>query len=329
MSALFSTFGGIFGHIQIFGGGSGDLFTTLAIAATIFMALVLSFRAYQGGGPLINRFSALATRRATARAADTGRPRRFGAKAGVGVLRRLVDSLKLTRGDEAEKNANLLTQAGWRTREALVIYVGIRLILPCLLTSLAIIIAAPFVSSGFKLAEVGAGVAIFATYMPALALRRIIGARQTRFYRALPDALDLLMICAESGQGIDGALARVAREFRRFLPEMADELQLTALELGFLPNRRDALANLAKRVNIPGVRSLTNTLIQTERYGTPLSQAMRVMGAEMREERMMKAEEKAAKLPAIMTIPMIVFILPAMFLVLAGPAIIQVIKAFG
>lgn len=327
MSALVSTFGGLFGGGN--GGGNGDILITLAVAATVFMALVLSFRAYQGGGALMNRFSALATRRATARAADTGRPRRFGAKAGVGMLRRLVDSLKLTRGDEAEKNANLLTQAGWRTREALVIYVGIRLILPCVLTSLAIIIAVPFVSSGFKLAEIGAGVAIFATYLPALALRRIIGARQTRFYRALPDALDLLMICAESGQGIDGALARVAREFRRFLPEMADELQLTALELGFLPNRRDALANLAKRVNIPGVRSLTNTLIQTERYGTPLTQAMRVMGAEMREERMMKAEEKAAKLPAIMTIPMIVFILPAMFLVLAGPAIIQVIKAFG
>ncbi|MGA3304786.1 MAG: type II secretion system F family protein [Stellaceae bacterium] len=328
MSALVSTFGGMFGGGGN-GGGNGDILITLAVAATVFMALVLSYRAYMGGGALMNRFSALATRRATARAADTGRPRRFGAKAGVGMLRRLVDSLKLTRGDEAEKNVNLLTQAGWRTREALVIYVGIRLILPCVLTSLAIIIAVPFVNSGFKLAEIGAGVAIFATYMPALALRRIISARQTRFYRALPDALDLLMICAESGQGIDGALARVAREFRRFLPEMADELQLTALELGFLPNRRDALSNLAKRVNIPGVRSLTNTLIQTERYGTPLTQAMRVMGAEMREERMMKAEEKAAKLPAIMTIPMIIFILPAMFLVLAGPAIIQVIKAFG
>ncbi len=316
MSALFSIIGG------------GDAFMTLVLAVSIFSALLLAYLAYQEGGTLIHRLTAIANRRTNARAVDTGRSHRFGAKAGVSVLRRLADSLKLTRGAEAEKNASLLTQAGWRTREALVVYVGIRLLLPCTLTSLAIILTAPFMDSGFKLAMVGACTAVFATYLPPLVLQRIIAGRQHRFYKALPDALDLLMICAESGQGIDGALQRVAREFRRFMPEMADELQLTALELGFLPNRRDALANLAKRVNIPGVRTLTNTLIQTERYGTPLTQAMRVMGAELREERMMKAEEKAAKLPAIMTIPMIVFILPAMFLVLVGPAVVQVVKAF-
>jgi len=316
MSALFSIIGG------------GDVLMTLVLTVSIFSALVLAYMAYQEGGALINRLAAIASRRTNARAVDTGRAHRFGAKAGVSVLRRLADSLKLTRGAEAEKNASLLTQAGWRTREALVVYIGIRLILPCTLTSIAIIVAAPFLDSGFKLAMTGACTAIFATYLPPLVLQRIIAGRQHRFYKALPDALDLLMICAESGQGIDGALTRVAREFRRFMPEMADELQLTALELGFLPNRRDALANLAKRVNIPGVRTLTNTLIQTERYGTPLTQAMRVMGAELREERMMKAEEKAAKLPAIMTIPMIVFILPAMFLVLVGPAVVQVVKAF-
>lgn len=316
MSALFSILGG------------GDVLMTLVLTVSIFSALVLAYMAYQEGGALINRLAAIASRRTDARAVDTGRAHRFGAKAGVSILRRLADSLKLTRGAEAEKNASLLTQAGWRSREALVVYVGIRLILPCTLTSLAIILTAPFIDSGFKEATVGACTAIFATYLPPLVLQRIIAGRQHRFYKALPDALDLLMICAESGQGIDGALTRVAREFRRFMPEMSDELQLTALELGFLPNRRDALVNLAKRVNIPGVRTLTNTLIQTERYGTPLTQAMRVMGAELREERMMKAEEKAAKLPAIMTIPMIVFILPAMFLVLVGPAVVQVIKAF-
>jgi len=308
--------------------GGGGILMTLLLAVSIFLALVLAYMAYQDGGALVGRLTAIASKRSNARAVDTGRAHRFGAKAGVGLLRRLADSLKLTRGAEAEKNASLLTQAGWRTREALVVYVGIRLILPCTLTSIAIIVAAPFLDSGFKLAMTGAATAIFATYLPPMVLQRIIAGRQHRFYRALPDALDLLMICAESGQGIDGALTRVAREFRRFMPEMADELQMTALELGFLPNRRDALANLAKRVNIPGVRTLTNTLIQTERYGTPLTQAMRVMGAELREERMMKAEEKAAKLPAIMTIPMIVFILPAMFLVLVGPAVVQVMKAF-
>ena len=201
------------------------------------------------------------------------------------------------------------------------------MILPCILTSLAIIVAAPFIT-GFQEGMLGASTAIVATYLPPIVLKRLIKARHTRFQRALPDALDLLMICAESGLGVDGAFARVAREFRRFMPEMSQELHLTALELGFLPNRRDAFVNLGRRVNIVGVRSLVNTLAQTERYGTPLVQALRVLAAEMREERMLKAEEKAAKLPAIMTIPMILFILPAMFLVLVGPAIVQVVAAF-
>jgi tight adherence protein C len=105
---------------------------------------------------------------------------------------------------------------------------------------------------------------------------------------------------------------------------MADELGLTAVELGFLPNRRDALMNLAKRVGIPGMQSLVHTLVQTERYGTPLAQSLRALATELRDERMLKAEEKAAKLPATMTVPMIVFILPAVFLILIGPAMLSV-----
>jgi len=159
-------------------------------------------------------------------------------------------------------------------------------------------------------------------------LKRITASRNRRFTRALPDVLDLLVICAEGGLSLDGALSRVAREFRRFLPEMADELGLTAIELGFLPNRRDALMNLPRRVDIPGVHSLVHTLVQTERYGTPLAQSLRALSTELRDERMLKAEEKAAKLPATMTVPMIVFILPAVFIVLIGPAMISVFKAF-
>ena len=305
----------------------GDLINTLILTAVIFSVLALGYWAFKDGGPLLARLSEMALRRNGIRAADTSSPRRRGTKASVGFLRNLVEKLKLTRGAEAEKNADLLTQAGWRSREALVVYVSIRLILPCVLTSLAIILGAPFIT-GFQEGMLGASTAIVATYLPPIVLKRLIKARHARFQRALPDALDLLMICAESGLGVDGAFARVAREFRRFMPEMSDELHLTALELGFLPNRRDAFVNLGRRVNIVGVRSLVNTLAQTERYGTPLVQALRVLAAEMREERMLKAEEKAAKLPAIMTIPMIVFILPSMFLVMVGPAVVQVIAAF-
>ncbi len=310
--------------------GLGDALFSVTIAVGVFGALVAGYAAWDAAAPLRNRLAALIARRANAPPPE-GSPRarqRRTPEFGTALLKRLVEKLKLTRGADAEKASDLLVQAGYRNREALVIYVGIRLLLPCTLTSLALIFSTPFDMSAAHVAMLGAGVAIAATYAPPLALRNMIKKRHQRFHSALPDALDLLIICAESGLGLDGALVRVAREFRRFMPEMTEELQLTALELGFLPNRRDALGNLVKRVNIPAMRSLINTLVQTERYGTPLVQALRVLAAELREERMLKAEEKAAKLPAIMTIPMIVFILPSMFIVLMGPALIQVFRAF-
>jgi tight adherence protein C len=311
----------------------GDTFMTLVLAATVFGVLYVGYLGIEAGGPIRARLAALVARRSQAQVAtDTVSPRRLrdrqAPKFGVAALKNLVEKLKLTRGKDAEKSASLLVQAGYRNREALVLYVGVRLLLPCGLTSLLLIFSTPFDLTTTHTAMLGAAVAIGATYTPPVVLRRMIAARHWRFQRALPDALDLLMICAESGLGLDGALVRVAREFRRFMPEMSDELQLTALELGFLPNRREALMNLVRRVDIPHMRSLINTLTQTERYGTPLVQALRVLAAEMREERMLKAEEKAAKLPAIMTVPMILFILPAMFIVLIGPALIQVFKAF-
>jgi len=310
--------------------GTGDIIFTLTLAVAIFGVLVAGYGAWDAAAPLRNRFAAIVARRVGATPpAGSPRARQRQAPAfGASLLKTLVEKLKLTRGADADKASNLLIQAGYRNREALVLYVGIRLLLPCTLTSLVLIFSTPFNLTATHVALLGAVVAIGSTYAPPLVLRNMIKKRHQRFHAALPDALDLLMICAESGLGLDGALVRVAREFRRFMPEMTDELQLTALELGFLPNRRDALTNLVKRVNIPAMRSLINTLVQTERYGTPLVQALRVLAAELREERMLKAEEKAAKLPAIMTIPMIVFILPSMFIVLIGPALIQVFKAF-
>ncbi|MDE2167256.1 MAG: type II secretion system F family protein [Alphaproteobacteria bacterium] len=308
----------------------GDAAFTLALAAGVFGALVAGYGAWDAAAPLRDRLAALVARRVGA-APPEGSPRarqRRAPEFGTNLLKRLVEKLKLTRGKDADKASDLLVQAGYRNREALVLYVGIRLLLPCTLTSLVLIFITPLDLTATHVALIGASVAVGSAYAPPLMLRNMIKKRHQRFHSALPDALDLLMICAESGLGLDGALVRVAREFRRFMPEMADELQLTALELGFLPNRRDALVNLVKRVNIPAMRSLVNTLVQTERYGTPLVQALRVLAAELREERMLKAEEKAAKLPAIMTVPMIIFILPSMFIVLIGPALIQVFKAF-
>ena len=128
---------------------------------------------------------------------------------------------------------------------------------------------------------------------------------------------------------MDTALTRIAAEMNISSPEMADELRLTALELGLLPDRRQALINLDTRTNIPGIRGVVNTLNQTEKYGTPLAQSLRVLASEFRNDRMMKAETQAAKLPAIMTVPKIVFVLPPLFIVLIGPAIISTIDMFS
>ncbi|MGD9512350.1 MAG: type II secretion system F family protein, partial [Geminicoccaceae bacterium] len=165
---------------------------------------------------------------------------------------------------------------------------------------------------------------LFGFLAPDLYLRNAAAKRRHALQKALPDGLDLLVICAEAGLSLDAALNRVAEEVAVSAPELADELALTAVELNFLPERRQALANLAKRVDLPAARGVVNTLIQTEKYGTPLAQSLRVLSAEFREQRMLRAEEKAARLPATMTVPMILFILPTLFIVLVGPAMIDV-----
>jgi tight adherence protein C len=146
--------------------------------------------------------------------------------------------------------------------------------------------------------------------------------------KALPDALDLMVICAEAGLSLDAAINRVASEISPTSPALADEFGLTLLELRFLPDRRQALENLAKRVELKAVQALVNTLFQTDKFGTPLAQALRVLAHELRSERMLRAEEKAARLPAVMTVPLIVFILPALFVVLLGPAILDLGDVF-
>jgi tight adherence protein C len=206
---------------------------------------------------------------------------------------------------------------------------GIRLTLPAVfgLAALAVIMTQHDLPTMVRMMAAVSGAGAGA-YAPVLVLRRFIKRRQNLIRRQLPDALDLLVICAEAGLSLDAGLTRVARDLGPAAPELADELGLTAVELGFLPNRRQALQNLTRRTDLASLRGVVNTLIQTERYGTPLAQALRVLAAEFRDERMLKAEEKAARLPATMTVPMIVFILPTLFVVLIGPAIVRVYHNF-
>jgi tight adherence protein C len=173
------------------------------------------------------------------------------------------------------------------------------------------------------------GAVLFGYFLPVLIVKNQGDKREALLRKALPDGLDLLVICAEAGLSLDAALTRVSREIAPSTPELAEELALTAAELSFLPDRRKALQNLTRRAPMQEITGLVNTLIQTERYGTPLTRSLRVLAAEFRNERLMRAEAKAARLPATLTLPLILFILPPLFIVLIGPAIIQAIDAFA
>jgi tight adherence protein C len=315
------------GLVEIMIALGGDTLMSAFLMLILLGAMVAAYCAAVPGNALSARLAGLKERVKGNGLVQT-KKERFKLDFSMATLKRLVEKLKLTRGTEAETTAGLLAKAGYRSREALIVYMGLRVLLPVIFTTLVFIIVASMHLAMMQLALTGASIAVVATYLPPMVLKRMISARNKRFTRALPDVLDLLVICAEGGLSLDGALSRVSKEFRRFLPEMGDELGLTAIELGFLPTRRDALMNLGKRVDIPGIRTLVQTLVQTERYGTPLAQALRTLSVELRDERMLRAEEKAARLPATMTVPMIVFILPAVFIVLIGPAMIQVFKAF-
>ena len=301
----------------------GDNLMSALLVTLLLGAMVIAYLAAVPGNPLTVRLASLRDR-ASGKMQPSGKKERFQFKFSLTTLKKLVEGLKLTRGEEAESTKDKLVKAGYRAREALVVYQGIRVVLPVALVGLLFIPATLFHLPVMQEAMIGVVILAGGAYLPPTVLKRITTARNRRFTRALPDVLDLLVICAEGGLSLDGALSRVSREFRRFLPEMADELGLTGIELGFLPSRRDALLNLSKRVGIPGMHSLVNTLVQTERYGTPLAHSLRALSNELRDERMLKAEEKAAKLPATMTVPMILFILPSVFIVLIGPAALSV-----
>ncbi|MBU6207571.1 MAG: type II secretion system F family protein, partial [Alphaproteobacteria bacterium] len=175
-----------------------------------------------------------------------------------------------------------------------------------------------------------AGLSLFLSYKaPDIWMSNLISKRTTAIRKALPDALDLLVICAEAGLTVDAAFSRVSRELERAYPELCDEFMLTSIELSFLSERRQAFENLAKRVNLEALRGVTTTMIQTEKYGTPLASALRVLSAEFRHDRMMRAEEKAARLPALMSIPLILNILPTLFVVVIGPASCSIAAQFS
>ncbi len=321
--------------MDLFSPGSGMEGLIIGLAGlAAFVNVFLLYRVMLERDPRGPRLKAVNERMRELRQGIT-RPRarrQTGRVKSIGQIRQVVNSLHLLRTRKAEKVALKLMRAGWRSRDALNIYFFLKLSLPFVFG-----IAALFLLYVVKIVELeptmrmmmAMAAVVIGAYAPELVVQNVITKRRKVLQKGLPDTLDLLVICAESGQSLDGALSRVARELGTSHPELAEELHLTSVELGLLPDRRQALENLNRRTELPGIRAVVNTLFQSEKYGTPLSKSLRVLATEFRNDRMMKAEAKAARLPAILTVPMILFILPPLFIVLIGPAVIKAIDNFA
>jgi tight adherence protein C len=248
----------------------------------------------------------------------------------VGMMRQAVTRLNLLRSKHAAEARGMLARAGFRSQDAMVAYLFAQVSCPLLFgilmladTHLLHLMPLP---PQFGFAPAMAAV-LFGFYAPKIYLRNAANKRAKELQKALPDGLDLMVICAEAGLSLDATLARVSRELGNTWPELGEEFGITAAELTFLPERRMAFENLTARTDSDGVRGVVNTLQQTAKFGTPLAQSLRVLAAEMRQARMTRAEEKAARLPAMLTVPMIVFILPTLFIVLLGPSVISVMDS--
>jgi tight adherence protein C len=314
-------------------GLTGEGVLILLSASAAFLMVVAIWYGLLERHPMEARAKMLASRRDELRGQmlkDKGSRRRQ--KEGLSQMRRVVAALKLLQSQQTDKLHDKLSQAGLRSRDAIIVFLFFKVAMPLVLGAFAFVavylLQVIDLSPGARLLTVLGGVAL-GFFSPELYVSSQASKRQKAIQKALPDGLDLLVICAESGLSLDAALDRVANELGAANPELGEELQLTSIELGFLPDRRQALLNLNRRTNLPSVRGVVNTLLQTEKYGTPLSQSLRVLANEFRDQRMLKAEEKAARLPATLTVPMIVFILPTLFIVLIGPAIISVMDNLG
>ncbi len=242
-------------------------------------------------------------------------------------MQEVVDRLSLRRILESPETRLKLSQAGLRGQAPLVTFLFFRLVMPVIVfvgTLLYLLVTDNFAGDMVAKLAVSLVAGGIGFYLPNVYVQNLISKRQQAIGRAFPDALDLLLICVEAGMTIEVAFGRVAKEIGGQSIEMAEELGLTTAELAYLSDRRIALENLALRTGLEGVKAVVTALIQSERYGTPLGQSLRVMAQENRDMRMAAAEKKAGSLPAQLTVPMIGCFLPVLFLVILGPVAITI-----
>jgi tight adherence protein C len=304
------------------------LFAGVAAAATV-LTLAMPFVFVD---PLDKRMRAVALEREKIRQRERERMAQEGQKAKLRqspkqYIQTIVEQFNLTKWVGQEEARLKLIQAGYRGQAPYITYLFFRMLTPvaCFLFALLYLFV---ILKLDQPATVKIGVCIAAAYvgmqLPLMLLKNKIQRRQLSIKRAFPDTLDLLLICVESGMSIEAAFRKVSDEVGTQSVALAEELTLTTAELSYLPDRRQAYENLAKRINLDGVKSVCMALQQAERYGTPLATMLRVMAQENRDMRMAEAEKKAAGLPPKLTVPMILFFLPVLFIVILGPAAIKV-----
>jgi tight adherence protein C len=297
----------------------------VATVLTIAMPLLVT-------DSLSKRMKAVAVEREKIRARERERMSQVAQKVNLRPsakqsIQAIVDRFNLKKWVGQEEARLKLVQAGYRGQAPYITYLFFRMVTP--VASVVIAAFYLFVVLNFNQpAIIKIGMCIAAAYIgmhaPLMFLKNLIARRQLSIKRAFPDTLDLLLICVESGMSIEAAFRKVSEEVGTQSVALAEELTLTTAELSYLPDRRQAYENLAKRTNLEGVKSVCMALQQAERYGTPLANMLRVMAQENRDMRMSEAEKKAAGLPPKLTVPLILFFLPVLFIVILGPAAIKV-----
>ena len=247
-----------------------------------------------------------------------------------GYMQQIVEMLDLRKRFDNEELRDKLKMAGMRGERPLVAFMFFRAAMPPLSAIGALfylfVVAPNLVPSTGLRVMIVVGAAFVGYYLPIVFVENVVQKRQQSIKSVFPDSLDMLLICVQSGMSVEAAFGRVAREVASQSIELAEEYSLTTAELSYLQDRRMAFENLGKRTGLPGIKAVATALVQSERYGTPVGQALRIMAKENRDMRMMDAEKKAAALPPKLTVPMILFFLPVLFVVILGPATIQVMK---
>ncbi|GGF39572.1 type II secretion system protein [Youhaiella tibetensis] len=310
-------------------------FLIAVLAAISAAAVVFTFGSqFLGRSNMKDRIKRVALEREKMRAEEMARLRGSAENArqtarsegSKDYMKRVVERFSLQKAFVDENTADSLARAGYRGQGHLTTYVFMRFVTPFILLVLAFGYLSLVMKDNpiYLNAVIAIGLGIIGSYIPVLLLRNTTTKRQQSVRRAWPDCLDLMLLCVEAGMSVEHAFKRVAKEIGQQSPELAEELTLTTAELSFLDDRTRAYENLGKRTGLDGVRSVMTALIQADRYGTSVGQALRVMAEEGREQRMNEAEKKAAALPPKLTVPLILFFLPVLFIVIIAPAMIKV-----